>query len=169
MWNAKLYDAKHSFVWKHGADLIEVLAPQPGEGVLDLGCGTGRLTAQIAAAGALVRGIDSSPQMIEEARRAFPDLHFEVQDARHLAYTDQFEAVFSNAVLHWIVEAEPVVQGIARSLKRGGRFVAEFGGKGNVAVIVAALRNALEQMGLGAVEAPWFFPSVGEYAPLLER
>lgn len=169
MWNAKLYDDKHSFVWKHGASLVELLAPQPDEAVLDVGCGTGHLTAQMAAAGVSVLGIDNSPPMIEEARRNHPGIRFEVQDARNLAFVGQFDAVFSNAALHWIVEAEQVVQGIACALKPGGRFVAEFGGKGNVQLIVAAMQSALSQVGVGAIESPWFFPSIGEYAGLLEN
>ena len=154
MWDAKLYDDKHSFVWKHGASLVELLSPKPGESVLDLGCGTGHLTAQIAEAVASVLGIDSSPQMIDEARRIFPDVRFEVQDARSLPYTEQFDAVFSNAALHWIKEAEQVVQGVSRALKPGGRFVAEFGGKGNVQAILAAVRG-LQQVGVEP-ESPGF-------------
>lgn len=164
MWDPKLYDDKHSFVWKHGASLVELLAPKVGEAILDVGCGTGHLTAQIAAGGATVLGIDGSPQMIEEARCNFPNVRFEVQDARNLEHVQQFDAVFSNAALHWIKEAEQVVQGVARALKLGGRFVAEFGGKGNVQAILAAMQNALKQ-----VESPWFYPSIGEYTGLLER
>jgi trans-aconitate methyltransferase len=169
MWDARLYDDKHSFVWKHGASLVELLAPQPGEAILDLGCGTGHLTAQIAAAGVSVLGIDSSPPMIEEAHRNHPGICFEVQDARHLETLDQFHAVFSNAALHWIIEAEPVVQGIARALKPGGRFVAEFGGKSNVRLIVAAMQKALLKIGVDSIESPWYFPSIAEYAGLLEE
>lgn len=169
MWDAKLYDDKHSFVWRHGASLVELLAPRPGERILDLGCGTGHLTAQIAAAEASVLGVDSSPPMIEEARKHFPDLHFEVHDARQLAFTDQFDAVFSNAVLHWIVEAESVVQGVARALRPGGRFVTEFGGTRNVQAIQAALQDGLRQLGVERIESPWYYPSIGEYTGLLER
>jgi trans-aconitate methyltransferase len=169
MWNADLYDDKHSFVWKHGAALVELLAPKSGEAILDLGCGTGHLTAQIAAAGASVLGIDSSRPMIEKARQNFPELSFEVQDALQLPYADQFDAVFSNAVLHWIKEAELVAQGVARSLKTGGRFVAEFGGKGNVRTILAALKKGLQQLGIDMDVSPWFYPTIGEYAGLLER
>jgi trans-aconitate methyltransferase len=169
MWDAKLYDGKHSFVWKHGASLVELLAPLPGERILDLGCGTGHLTAQIAAAGAAVLGIDSSPPMVEEARANFPDLRFEVHDARQLAFADPFDAVFSNAVLHWIVEAESVVRGVVRALRPGGRFVVEFGGKRNVQNILAALLAGLRALGVEDNVSPWYYPSVGEYTGLLER
>jgi trans-aconitate 2-methyltransferase len=168
-WDAGLYDDKHSFVWKHGASLIDLLSPRAGERVLDLGCGTGHLTARIAEAGADVVGIDSSAEMIEEARRLFPTIRFEVADARDFAFDEPFDAVFSNAVLHWVKPQEQAVACVRRALKPGGRFVAEFGGRENVAVIVSALDAASSAIGLGAWEHPWYYPSIGQYAPLLER
>jgi trans-aconitate methyltransferase len=169
MWNAKLYDDRHSFVWKFGASLVELLAPQASEAVLDLGCGTGHLTAQIAAAGASVLGIDSSPQMIEEARRSHPGIRFEVQDARSLEYVDQFDAVFSNAALHWMHPPEAVLAGIARALKPGGRFIAEMGGHNNTAAILTAFRAVLAKRGIEALDhMPWYFPSAAAYQAKLE-
>lgn len=168
-WDAALYDDRHSFVWKCGAALIELLAPRTGERVLDLGCGTGHLAAKIAEAGAEVVGIDASPEMIEEARRLYPGLDFGVGDARDFHFDKPFDAVFSNAVLHWVKPPEVAVASVRRALGPGGRFVAEFGGRGNVAAIVASLAAATRAIGLGAWEHPWYFPSVGEYAPLLER
>ena len=108
-WDADLYDGKHAFVWKYGASLVELLAPKPGERVLDLGCGTGHLTAQTAAAGAEVVGLDNAATMVEQARRAYPQLQFELADARDFAIAEPFDAVFSNAVLHWIKEPERVI------------------------------------------------------------
>jgi len=170
-WNPALYDDKHSFVWKFGADLIELLAPQKGERILDLGCGTGHLTAEIAAIGAEVVGIDASAEMIAQARKNYPNLQFEVRDARDFEFKEPFNAVFSNAALHWIKPPERVIVCIAQALKPGGRFVAEFGGKGNIARIVGALREAFKAAGSPLKEAaiPWYFPSIGEYSPLLER
>jgi trans-aconitate methyltransferase len=168
-WDASLYDEKHSFVWKRGAALIELLAPRAGEWVLDLGCGTGHLTARIAEAGAEVVGIDSSPEMVEEAKRQYPGIPFGVADAREFRFDEPFDAVFSNAVLHWVKPPEQAVACVRRALKPGGRFVAEFGGRGNVEVIVRALRAAGRAIGLGDWEHPWYYPSIGEYAPLLER
>jgi trans-aconitate methyltransferase len=168
MWNPNLYDDRHAFVWKMGADVIELLDPKAGEHILDLGCGTGHLTSKIVESGATAIGIDSSAEMIAKAKSAYPDLVFEVQDARQLTEEDRFDAIFSNAVLHWIKEPEKVAQGIARSLKPGGRFVAEMGGYGNVATIVASLQAASKEMGLGDVQTPWYFPTVGQYASLLE-
>jgi trans-aconitate methyltransferase len=168
-WDAQLYDDKHAFVWKHGAALLELLAPQSGERILDLGCGTGHLTAQIAGAGANVVGIDRAASMIEQARRAYPDLHFEVADGRAFAFPQPFDAVFSNAVLHWIKEPRAVIECVRQALKPGGRFVAEFGGRGNVQKIAAAVKNALHATGSGEFETPWYYPSIGEYTPLLEQ
>ena len=168
MWDPELYDGRHAFVWKHGAALLDLLAPQPGEAVLDLGCGTGHLTSKIAEAGAAVLGVDSSAEMVAEARRTYPALAFEVGDARNLSYSARFDAVFSNAALHWVKEAGAVAAGAARGLKPGGRFVAEFGGRGNVQAILAAVRAASEQVLGTAADHPWYFPGVGEYASLLE-
>jgi trans-aconitate methyltransferase len=169
-WNAALYDAKHAFVWEKAKGVVELLAAKPGERILDLGCGTGVLTAQIAASGAEVIGVDRSAEMIGEARQKFPQLRFEVCDARALPFCAEFHAVFSNAALHWIREAEQVVERIARALGPGGRFVAEFGGQGNVQNVIAALESALLQLGVSAQGAnPWFYPSVAEYSTMLER
>lgn len=168
-WDAELYDDKHSFVWKLAAGVLELLGAKPGERILDLGCGTGHLTAQIGAVGAHVTGVDRSPEMIKQARAAHPSIHFEVADARQLAFTEAFDAIFSNATLHWIKEAEQVVAGIASALRPGGRFVAEFGGKGNTAALVAAVRRAWGNLGVQEpFPHPWYYPSLAEYAGLLE-
>jgi len=170
-WDAKLYEDKHSFVWEKGRGVVELLAPQRGERILDLGCGTGHLTAEIAAVGALTVGIDQSADMIAQARRQFPDLRFEVYDAREIPFTGEFDAVFSNAALHWIPEAEKVIRGVARALKPSGRFVAEMGGKGNIRRLVGAIIGACREVGLdsGAATEAWYYPSIGEYAGLLEK
>jgi trans-aconitate methyltransferase len=169
-WNASLYDARHAFVWEMAKGVLELLAPRPGERILDLGCGTGQLTSQIASRGAEVLGLDLSLGMIDEARKKFPALRFEAGDARSLKFADEFEAVFSNAALHWIPEAERVVSGVARALRPGGRFVVEFGGKGNVRSVTAALEEALLQMGVSTADArPWYYPSIAEYSALVER
>lgn len=170
-WNAALYEGVHSFVWRHGADLIELLDPRPGERVLDLGCGTGQLTARIAESGVSVVGIDNAPSMIEQARKNYPSLTFEVADARDFHFPEPFDAIFSNAALHWIKEPSSVLACIARSLRLGGRLVAEMGGKGNVEFIVSALRQALNgvEASSNAGREPWYFPTIGEYSTLLEQ
>jgi trans-aconitate 2-methyltransferase len=168
-WNTALYEDRYAFVWQHGASLIEMLAPRPGERILDLGCGAGHLTAQIAAAGAEVVGIDHSADMIEQARRNFPRLRFDHADARIYTPGQPFDAIFSNAVLHWIREPASVIASIRQALKPGGRFVAEFGGKGNVRAIAAAMEHALAATGDVPFMSPWYFPGIAEYAVLLEQ
>jgi len=169
-WDAALYDEKHSFVWKLAAGLLELLDAKPGERILDVGCGTGHLTAQIAASGAAVMGIDRSAEMIEQARAAHPSIRFEITDARQLQFADSFDAVFSNATLHWITEPERAVSSIAAALRPGGRFIAEFGGKGNIAALVTALTRAWKNLDLQeSLSNPWYYPTLAEYAALLER
>ncbi|GAC1631513.1 MAG: class I SAM-dependent methyltransferase [Candidatus Acidiferrum sp.] len=170
-WDAKTYDEKHAFVYERAKGLVDLLAPKKGERILDLGCGTGALTVEIAAQGAEVLGIDRSPEMVEQAKSKFPALKFEVMDATALTFEKEFDAVLSNAVLHWIPEAEKVVTGIARALKPHGRFVAEFGGKGNIQTLVKAFREAFGALGMQAPEgvSPWFYPGIAEYAALLEK
>jgi len=169
-WDAALYDEKHSFVWKMGAALVELLSPKKGEHILDIGCGTGHLSAKIAASGAQVTGIDTSPEMIAQACSAHPSIHFEVADARKLKYRDEFDAVFSNATLHWVTEPEAAVVSVANALRREGRFVAEFGGKGNVAGLVSAVTRAWKNLRLPEpLPDPWYYPSLVEYASLLEK
>jgi trans-aconitate 2-methyltransferase len=170
-WDAAGYDEKHNYVWEHGAGLVELLSPREGERILDLGCGTGHLTAEIAAAGAEVLGIDSSPAMIERARTNYPALRFEVADGADFTSRQPFDAVFSNAAIHWMRPPERVAGAVSRAMAPGGRLVAEFGGRGNVAAITDALHAALRAAGDPSPEArsPWYFPSVGAYAALLER
>src|SRR5215472_10023781 len=124
-WNAAEYDAKHAFVYEKAKGLVELLAPKAGERILDLGCGTGVLTTEIAGRGAEILGVDRSEEMIVQARKKFPALPFETLDARELRFEAEFDAVFSNAVLHWIPKAKQVIAGVAQALKPGGRFVAD--------------------------------------------
>lgn len=169
-WDAELYDRAAAFVWQHGSDLVDLLAPRPGERVLDLGCGTGHLTAELAARGARVVGLDNDPVMIERARRSYPALEFVHGDAASFRFAEPFDAVFSNAALHWVTRAADAAACIGAALRPGGRFVAELGGKGNVQAIVSALTAALAEAGYPLVPErfPWYFPSIGEYAALLE-
>ena len=169
-WNANLYDAKYNFVWEKAKGVLELLAAQPGERVLDLGCGTGHLTAEIASSGVQVLGVDRSSDMLDQARRQFPNIRFELVDARALTFSSEFDAVFSNAALHWIPQAAEVIAGIGKALKPGGRFVAEFGGKGNTARVVNTLEITLAKYGISWSDVnPWYYPSIAEYAKLLEE
>lgn len=170
-WNAALYEGKHGFVWEYGKDLLELLSPRPHEQILDLGCGTGQLTDAIAQTGAIITGIDADPSMVAKAQQNYSHLHFAVADARDFQLAQPFDAVFSNAVLHWIPEADAVLRCVYQSLKSGGRFVTEFGGKGNIKAMTNALQEALTEFGLPNSYAmnPWYFPSIGEYSICLER
>jgi SAM-dependent methyltransferase len=166
-WDAARYQDKHSFVWRFGANLLELLDPRRGERILDVGCGTGQLTAEIARHGTQVVGLDNSAEMLADARKNFPELAFVLGDASQFDFPEPFDAVFSNAVLHWVKNPDGAAASIARALRPGGRFVAEFGGKGNIATVQAALRAVL---GASADEqSPWFYPSIGEYSAILER
>lgn len=167
-WDAEFYNERHSFVFEYGKDLVSLLDPRPGELILDLGCGTGQLTKAIAEAGARVVGMDNSPGMVEAARARYPELEFACGDARNFSYPSEFDAVFSNAVLHWIHEAADAARRVAEALKAGGRFVAEFGGSGNVARVCGALRESLREHGHADERAWWYNPSLAEYAALLE-
>lgn len=162
-WDAERYEGSFSFVWNHGAALLDLLDPKPGESVLDLGSGTGHLTHQIAERGASVIGVDSAPAMVAQARINYPGIQFALADATNFTVPAPVDGVFSNAVLHWVKDASAAIRAIHRALKPGGRFVAEFGGKTNVSAILTAVLAEIPN----AVN-PWYFPSVGEYATLLE-
>lgn len=170
-WNADLYDSKHKFVSQMATDLVKLLSPRPGERILDIGCGTGHLTQDIADCGAEVVGIDSAETMILQARNNYPNLQFSVMNAAELEFRAEFDAVFSNAVLHWIKQPKKVIAGVWQALKPGGRFVAEFGGKGNIKSIETALNSAIHQENPAIAEVinPNYFPSIAEYGTLLEK
>jgi trans-aconitate methyltransferase len=172
-WDPSVYRERASFVHRLAHDLIDLLAPQASERVLDVGCGTGELTCAIAGVGASVLGVDASRAMIEAARQCAPaglGVQFDVADGQELRYAGDFDAVFSNAALHWMPRAEDVAAGVARALRSGGRFVAEFGGHRCIAAFVSAAAAALERAG----EDPrrwlaWYFPDVRTYVNVLSQ
>ena len=170
-WNAELYDDKHAFVFQYGENVLELLDIKPGEHILDLGCGTGYLTDQIAVKGAVATGIDYSPEMIKKAEQTYPSINFGVADAGNFSFAEPFDAIFSNAALHWVKNQDDMMKSVYDNLKPGGRFVAEMGGKGNVAHMVGATKTVLEKHGYTYNEAlnPWHFPSLGEYTCRLEQ
>jgi trans-aconitate methyltransferase len=149
-WNPTVYAENGAFVSSLGAGVLEWLAPQPDERILDLGCGDGQLTAKIAASGAKVVGVDASPEMVEGALSKGIDAR--VGNAEALPFTVEFDAVFSNAALHWVRNQDAMMAGVKRALKPGGRFVAEMGGHGNIAAIRVALMAALERHGCAGLE-----------------
>jgi trans-aconitate methyltransferase len=167
-WDAASYDRNARFVSDLGAEILAWLAPKPGERILDLGCGDGALTLKLVEAGADVIGVDTSDALLAGARGRGIDAR--IMDGQALRFEREFDAVFSNAALHWMPRAEDVVRGIARALRPGGRFVAEFGGHGNIAAIVTALRAVALKRGLdSALAAGWYYPTPDEYRALLER
>lgn len=169
-WNPILYDDRAAFVSELASDLVLWLRPRDGERILDLGCGTGTLTAQIARQGAHVTGVDKSPEMVSAAREKYAGIAFAVADGQDLSYNAQFDAVFSNATLHWMPRATDVLRGVGRALVPGGRFVAEFGGAGCVQTVVNAVAEILREWQIDSTQyLGWFFPSPGRYAGLVEE
>jgi trans-aconitate methyltransferase len=173
-WDPALYDQRAAFVSLAAADLVDLLAPVPGESILDLGCGTGALAAAIAARGARVVGVDASPEMIARARAAAPAVDFRVGDGQQLSSVladgEQFDAVFSNAALHWMTRADDTALGLARALKPGGRLIAELGGAGCVATVTSAAGAALRARGEDPARwLRWYFPTIPDYAAVLAR
>lgn len=171
VWKPEGYDRQLSYVSTYGKGLIELLAPQPGERILDLGCGTGDLASEISAAGASVVGMDFSEEMICRAKAKYPSLTFAVGNGEDFTTNSPFDAVFSNAALHWMTRADKAASSVYRSLKPGGRFVAEFGGQGNIRTIEKAIHDVLSSHYAIDAEArnPWYYPSIGQYASLLEK
>lgn len=166
-WNPDTY-AKHArFVSDLAMPLLELLKPQPGERILDLGCGDGALAAKLVECGCTVVGVDTSPEMVAAARRRGVTAY--LMNAQSLSFDAEFDAVFSNAAIHWMKRPGDVIAGVWRALKPGGRFVGEFGGRGNVATVVAALKAALTARGIPARSVdPWYFPDAEEYKARLE-
>ena len=170
-WSPEYYRRWASYVPELGRGVVDLLDPRPQERVLDLGCGDGALTERLAARGCAVVGLERSAAFAAAARRR--GLEGVEGDARRLRDAGLpaggFDAVFSNAVLHWIRQPEAVIAGVRRLLRRGGRFVAEFGGAGNVAAVRAALHGALRRRGIDpAARDPWYFPTAAAYRALLE-
>lgn len=169
-WDASRYATNAAFVPALGQPVLELLQPQPGERILDLGCGDGVLTEKLSATGATVVGVDSSPSMVAAARQRGLDAR--VMNAIKLPFDEEFDAVFSNAVLHWIKDdPDAAIAAVFRALRRPGRFVGEMGGHGCVAAINLALIAGLEKRGIqdAASVCPWYFPTVDDYTARLER
>jgi trans-aconitate methyltransferase len=168
-WDPQAYRENGAFVHGLAGGVLEWLAAQPGERILDLGCGDGQLTQRIAATGAAVVGLDSSPQMAAAARAR--GIEVAEGSAELLPYSaGMFDAVFSNAALHWVRGQDAMAAEVRRVLKQGGRFVAEMGGHGNIAAIRVALMATAARHGFdGREDNVNYYPTPDAYARRLER
>ena len=167
-WNPKQYADHARFVTDLGAPLIALLVPKAGERILDMGCGDGILTKQLMDIGCEVLGVDASPAMVEAARTL--GVQAQVMDGHALPFHEQFDAVFSNAALHWMLEPDEVLRRIWSALRPGGRFVAEFGGQGNLTHVLTGLHQVLKDHGYDPDSIrPWYFPSAEEYRERLTQ
>lgn len=169
-WDAGKYTEDFAFVHQYGDDIAELLDCEPGSHVVDLGCGNGALTNRIREKGFRVTGIDSSRDLLRKARETFPDIPFFQKDITSFSLEESADALFSNAVFHWIEkEKQPLLLACAsKALKEGGQFVFEFGGHGNNSRIHEALEKAFSKYGY-SYQMPFYFPTIGEYATLLEQ
>ena len=164
-WDPERYERHAGFVADLGRDLIDLLDPAPGHRVLDVGCGDGRLSLELAARGVRVVGIDGSPEQVEAARARGLDAR--VADAQELAFHEEFDGVFSNAAYHWMPRVDEAIDSAYRALVPGGAFVAELGGHGCASTITSAFRTALERRGLDGA-SPWYFPTAEGHRTRLE-
>ncbi|HEU4339954.1 MAG TPA: class I SAM-dependent methyltransferase [Candidatus Binatia bacterium] len=167
-WDPENYAANARFVSELGEPLLQLLDPKPGERILDLGCGDGALTAKLASFGCAVLGVDTSLAQLRASKKR--DLEVALMDGRQLGLRQRFDAVFTNAALHWMKRPEKVIAEVWRCLNAGGRFVGEFGGKGNVATIRSALHAALRRRAIDPFGVdPWYYPSPDEYSHNLSQ
>lgn len=166
-WNSSLYDEKHDFVAEYGKGLLEFIPDNKAQTILDLGCGTGTLTAQLVGLGSRVAGVDSSQSMIERAKAQFPNIEFRVCDALALPFEKEWDIVFSNAVFHWISDHDALLTSIYNVLRPKGLLVCEFGAKGNIETIENAFAKICEESGYN-YRPKFNFPTERTFGKLLE-
>lgn len=167
-WNSSLYDKKHDFVAEYGKDLLTYIPNHPAQSILDLGCGTGALTIQLADLGSRVMGVDSSSSMIEKARERFPGLTFQICDALALPFEAEWDVIFSNAVFHWISDHDTLLESIRRALTPQGVLICEFGAVGNTAVILQSFGTASAEFGY-SYESKFNYQSPENFEKLLTK
>ncbi len=167
-WDPDSYATNARFVSELGSGILKKLSPCKGEEILDLGCGDGYLSKKIISFGSKVIAIDSSSDFVEAAKKNGVDAYH--INGHNIPYNKQFDGVFSNAALHWMLDPDSVINGVAKSLKPGGRFVAEFGGIGNVKKIIKSIKKEFRSQGFqNFYNDPWYFPTVEEYKSKLEK
>ena len=166
-WNASVYATHASYVSKLAQEVLNDLAAQPGEKILDLGCGNGELALNLQQSKCHVIGIDSSSSLIKVAKDAGIDAR--LQRAEQIEFESCFDAVFSNAAMHWMKQQDEVIRRVYRALRPSGRFIVEMGGDGNIETIRQALSNRLAEQGIDfRSHNPWIFPSANEQRARLE-
>lgn len=166
-WDSKNYASNFSFVYEYGEEVMNLLDSKTGMTVVDLGCGNGQLTKQLSDKGMDVIGIDQSEEMLTLARKSYPQIEFICADATSVAVDKKVDAIFSNAVFHWIDNQDDLIKNIVKQLKEGGQLVCEFGGYGNTELIQAALEREFHRRGLQYIRN-FYFPTIGEYTSRLE-
>lgn len=169
-WIAEDYKNGFSFVPKYGEDVMSLITAKKGSTVLDLGCGNGTLTKKLAEKGYNVLGIDDSAEMLALAKTEHPEIEFQKGNALDFVLEKKADVIFSNAVFHWIdaKEQDALIENIAKNLKIGGELVCEFGGYGCAETVHSALERAFKKRGF-TYERTFYFPTIGEYAPMLEK
>lgn len=166
-WNSQLYDNKHDFVAEYGKGLLEFVPDNKEQIILDLGCGTGTLTAQLRNLGSKIIGVDSSQSMIDKAKEQFDNIEFMIYDALDLPFENEFNVVFSNAVFHWISDHDALLSNVHKVLKSDGLLVCEFGANGNIATIENAFVEVCSSLGYDYTPKV-NFPTCESFGKLLE-